>query len=72
MRLTAHINSSQARMAWLEEWLGQMGTILIGMLEGAMEGSLLDQGTSDASGDDGDDQDGGEGNGDAGVSLGGV
>ena len=34
-----------------------------------MEGSLLDQGMLNASGDNGDDQDGGEDNGGAGVSL---
>ena len=72
MRLTAHINSSQERMTWLEHRLGQVRSVLMGMIEGAIkrEGlDLLEAGTSDASGDDQDDQDGDMGSGVTGVSL---
>ena len=67
MRLTTHINSSQERMAQLEHQLGQVGSVLMGMIEGAIKREGLDSseaGTSDASGDDQGDQ-----GGDAGVSL---
>ena len=37
MRLTAHINSSQDRMAQLEHQLGQVGSVLMGMIEGAIK-----------------------------------
>ena len=63
MRLTAHINS-------LQEWMGQVGSVLMGMIEGAIKREGLDSseaGTSDASGDDQDDQDGGTGSVDAGA-----
>ena len=33
MRLTAHINSSQERMTQLEHQLGQVGSVLMGMIE---------------------------------------
>ena len=72
MRLTAYINSSSERMVQLEHRLGQVGSVLMGMIEGAIkrEGlDLLEAGTSDASGDDQDNQGGDMGNGDAGVSL---
>ena len=62
MRLTTHINSSTERMAQMEHWLGQVGSVVMGFLEGRME-SLLEEtsgssgsGGSDASGDDQDDQ----------------
>ena len=64
MRLTAHINSSTERMAQMEHQLGQVGSVVMGFLEGRMEG-LLEEGTgsgssgskgSDASGDGQDDQ----------------
>ena len=64
MRLTAHINSSTERMAQMEHRLGQVGSVVMGLLEGRTEG-LLEEGTtsessgsggSDASGDDQDDQ----------------
>ena len=64
MRLTAHINSSTERMAQMEHRLGQVGSVVMGFLEGRREG-LLEEGTSsessdnegsDASGDDQDDQ----------------
>ena len=65
MRLTAHINSSQTRMTNLEQRLTKLGELFLVV----MGQSSLDQGTSDAGGDDKDNQDGGEDNGDAGVSL---
>ena len=61
MRLTAHINSSTERMAQMEHRLGQVGSVVMGFLEGRMEG-LLEEGTSSGSegsvvsGDDWDDQ----------------
>ena len=62
MRLTAHINSSTERMAQMEHRLGQVGSVVMGFLEGRMEG-LLEEGTtlessgSKGSGVSGDDQD---------------
>ena len=53
----------------MEEQLSQIGTVVLGIAEGLMADSSLDQGTSDASGDGADDQDGGEGSRDTGVSL---
>ena len=62
MRLTAHINSSQDWMAQLEHRLGQVRSVLMGMIEGAIEReglmetlSLLDSRGSAASGDNQDD-----------------
>ena len=64
MRLTAHINSSTERMAQMEHRLGQVGSVVMGFLEGRME-SLLEESTSSgssgsegsgASGDNQDDQ----------------
>ena len=64
MRLTAHINSSNAWLEQMEHRLGQVGSVVMGFLEGRLEGlmeeelegmesSLLsDQGTSGASGED--------------------
>ena len=37
MCLTAHINSSSERMNQMEHQLGQVGSVLMGMIEGAME-----------------------------------
>ena len=71
MRLTTHINSSETQMAQLEHRLGQVGSVLMGMIEGAIKREGLDlseAGTSDASGNDQDDQGGDAGNGDAGAS----
>ena len=67
MRLTAHINSSTERMAQMEHWLGQVGSVVMGFLEGRMEGLLetseegttsesLGSGGLDASGGDQDGQ----------------
>ena len=65
MRLTAHINSSAERMAQMEHRLGQVGSVVMGFLEGRMEGLLEEtselsgssgSGGSDVSGDDQGDQ----------------
>ena len=62
MRLTAHINSSTERMAQMEHRLGQVGLVVMGFLEGRMEGLEEEEsgssgsGGSDASGDDQDDR----------------
>ena len=64
MRLTAHINSSAERMAQMEHRLGQVGLVVMGFLEGRMEGLLEGETTSEslgsgglgASGDNQDDQ----------------
>ena len=62
MRLTAHINSSTERMTQMEHRLGQVGSLVLGFLEGRMEameeetGESSDSGESGASGDDQDDQ----------------
>ena len=64
MRLTAHINSSSDRMAQLEHQLGQVGSVLMGMIKGAIkrEGltdmSLSGSRGSGASGDEPGDQGG--------------
>ena len=42
MRLTAHINSSQERMAQMEHRLGQVGSVVMGFLEGRLE-SLMEE-----------------------------
>ena len=64
MRLTAHINSSNARLSQMEHRLGQVGSVVMGFLEGRLEGLMeeelegmesslsSDRGTSDASGED--------------------
>ena len=58
MRLTAHITSSLDRMGQLEHRLGQVGSVLMGMIEGQMAGTSrsLGSGGSDASGNNQDDQ----------------
>ena len=63
MRLMAHINSSQTRMANLEQKLIELGELF----PAVMGQSSSDHRTSDAGGDDEDNQDGGEDNGDTGV-----
>ena len=61
MRLTAHITSSSECMARLEHRLGQVGSVVMGILEGRMEGrmeetsELSGSGGSGASGDGQDD-----------------
>ena len=66
MRLTTHINSSTERMVQMEHRLGQVGSVVMGFLEGSMEGrleegtssgSLSGSGGSDASGDAQEDRD---------------
>ena len=61
MRLTAHITSSSERMGQLEHRLGQVGSVLMGMIEGQMEGIAETSGSSGneesgASGNDWDDR----------------
>ena len=60
MRLTAHINSSSERMAQMEHRLGQVGSVVMGFLEGRMEGLLEEtsEETSEASGSRGLDASG--------------
>ena len=63
MRLTAHINSSQERMEQLECRLGQVGSVLMGMIKGVIEREGLSTSSSgsrglDASGDNPDGQGG--------------
>ena len=76
MCLTTHINSSQDRMAQLERRLGQVGSVLMGMIEGAIEREGLTEtlsssgsGGSVASGDDQGDQGGDMDNVDVGESM---
>ena len=62
MRLTAHINSSTERAERMEHRLGQVALVVMGFLEGRMEGleetsGLSGSGGSDVSGDDQDDRD---------------
>ena len=59
-RLTAHINSSTERADRMEHRLGQVASVMMGLLEGTMEGRLeemLDSKGSGASGDDQEDRD---------------
>ena len=57
MRLTAHITSSSECMSQMEHWLGQVGSVVMGFLEGRMEAmmeetlELSGSGESDVSGD---------------------
>ena len=79
MRLTAHINSLNERLSQMEHRLGQVGSVVMGFLEGRLEGLMeeeqegtesslsSDQGTSDASGEDRGDQASGEDSVDDGV-----
>ena len=80
MRLTAHINSSQERMTQMEHWLGQVGSVVMGFLEGRLEGLMeeeREEGTSSSSGSKGSaassddlvDWDGDMVNTDVGVSM---
>ena len=82
MWLTAHINSSNERLSQMEHRLGQVGSVVMGFLEGRLE-SLMEEereegtteslvssevGTSGVSGDGPDDQGGDEDNVVSGVS----
>ena len=76
MDLTTHINSSQDWMAQLEHRLGQVGSVLMGMIKGAIEREGLMETLSSsgsgglaASGDDRDNQGGDVDNVDAGEST---
>ena len=40
MRLTAHITSSNERLSQMEHRLGQVGSVVMGFLEGRMEGLM--------------------------------
>ena len=80
MRLTAHIDSSNTRLSQMEHRLGQVGLVVMGFLEGRLEGlmeeeqegtelSLLsDRGTLESSGDGQEGQASVEDNVDGGVS----
>ena len=76
MCLTVHINSSQEWMGQLEHRLGQVGSVLMGMIKGAIEreglmetSSLSGSRGSVASGNNQDNQGGDAGNVDAGEST---
>ena len=72
MHLTTHINSSSEWMVQMEHWLGQVRSVLMGMIKGAIEREGLDSseaGTLDASDNNQDNQGGDAGSGDTGVSL---
>ena len=60
MRLTTHINSSTERMAQMEHQLGQVGSVVMGFLEGRMEGLLEEGTTSGSSGSEGSGASGGD------------
>ena len=82
MRLTAHINSSNEQLSQMEHRLGQVGSVVMGFLEGRLESlmeeekeeettgstSLSEAGTSGVSGDAPVVQDGGKDNVVAGAS----
>ena len=53
MRLTAHINSSTERMAQMEHRLGQVGSVMMGFLEGTMENLREESSESSGSGESG-------------------
>ena len=42
MRLTAHINSLNEQVSQMEHWLGQVGSVVMGFLEGRLE-SLMEE-----------------------------
>ena len=81
MRLTTHINSSNEQLSQMEHRLGQVGSVVMGFLEGRLEGLMeeemegtesslsSDQGTSAASGDSSVVPAGGEDNEDVGASC---
>ena len=75
MRLTAHINSSTTHMEQMEHRLGQVRSVLMGMIKGAIKREGLTDTSSDkeglgASGDGLEGPGGGEDNVDAGESTG--
>ena len=80
MWLTAHINSSNEQLSQMEHRLGQVGSVVMGFLEGRLEGLMeeeqegtesslsLDHGTLAASGEDRGDLGGDEDSSDDGAS----
>ena len=72
MCLTTYINSLSEQIAQLETQLGQVGSVLMGMIEGAIKRerlSSLEAGTLDASGNNQDNQGGDAGSRGIGASL---
>ena len=59
MRLTAHINSSTERAERMEHRLGQVASVMMGLLEGTMEGRLVEE-SSGSSGNEGSGSSGGD------------
>ena len=53
MHLTAHINSSTERAERMEHQLGQVALVMMGLLEGRVEGLLEEETTSESSGSGG-------------------
>ena len=51
--LTAHINSSNEQLSQMEHRLGQVGSVVMGFLEGRMEGLMEDEMTLESSGSGG-------------------
>ena len=52
MRLTTHINSSNKRLSQMEHRLGQVGSVVMGFLEGRLEGLMeeeREEGTTESS-----------------------
>ena len=49
MWLTAHINSLQERMVQMEHWLGQVGLVVMGFLEGRLESLMEEERESESS-----------------------
>ena len=43
MRLTAHITSSNEQLAQMEHRLGQVGSVVMGFLEGSLEGLMEEE-----------------------------
>ena len=79
MQLTAHINSLNERLSQMEHRLGQVGLVVMGFLEGRLEGLMEEEREGEmlsslgikilgASGDGSDDQDSDGGNTVGGVS----
>ena len=74
MGLTVHINSLSTHLAQLEEWMGQVRTLVYGMARGVLEGPSTEGSSSEAemsgvSGDDQGNQGGDVVNEDAGASV---
>ena len=68
MRLTAHINSSTERAERIEHRLGQVVLVVMGFLEGRMEG--LEEETSESLGSRGSDASGGDQDGQVSAGIG--